>query len=338
MARFDIGRRSFVTSSAVGFAGVVAGCSSAADLPASAGDGSTGGGRETDGQAFVQFLKDCSPEERVSLAQSLQMYPTLERTDFGQFGLRPHGDFADDPKSANEDRPVRPQSFNELPPIVVLEAASAGRIDSELATPYRIINALLRTCRNKISALGSDRDRVNYHEIVKWVASKKGVDPVVLESASTFDLEKAVVKQSLATIWDRLTVEQRHQILSKIEQQTSTAIEDKAAVAAMGGAQAATALGNTRAMEGLGFYTTMGVVVGTAAVMLGFGIPAGATVGAAATAGVLSGPVGWLILGAAVVGTVAAYTLLPDSEKTASFVITMNFIKANRLQVRQQQP
>ncbi len=335
MHSMRVGRRAFIASSSCVFAGFTSGCSSAADRGASAV--STVPGKETDGKQFVQFLKDCTPAERIQLAQSLQVFPDLENEDFGKFGLPPYDKFVDDPKSASQEKPLRPASFNELPPSIVLEAIRAGRVNGELSTPYRIIGALLHTCQNEILTLGSNRDKVDYHSIVQWVARKKGVDTALIDSANTYDLEQAVAKQCLAKIWDQLSVEQRQELLGRIEKQTGSTIADKAAIAAMGGGAAIAALGTTVAMTGFAFYTTMAVVISSAAGMLGLTLPMWAYVGASSTVAILSGPVGWSLAALGIAGGIA-YLVLADAEKTASFVMTMNVIKANRLQAQAQKP
>jgi uncharacterized protein YaaW (UPF0174 family) len=333
-----LGRRGFVASSTFGLVSTLVGCRRSQDRAVVAEEPKSRSGdlptpsRDTDGGQFVQFLKDCTPEERVSLAQSLQAYPMLNMEDFGKYGLPPHEHFTDEPKRSTPERPMRPKSFNDLPAAVVLAAARDGRVNGEIATPYKIIGQLLYTCRNTIISIGSDRDAVNYHAIVEWVAKKRGVDQKAIESASTFELEQAVARQSLAKIWDRLNVEQRQELLGRLEQQKGTAIENKDNLAEMNGVDATAALGDSVAMSGLEFYTTMAIILTAAAGIVGIGIPMAAAAGAAAPAAILAGPPGWALLSAGLLGSLLLYAILPDAEKTCSFVITINLIKASRLQ------
>jgi len=331
-------RRVFVTS-AWGFALSLAVACRSADEGSEADDhpelrGEAALGRETDGKRLVQFLKDCTPEERVQLGQSLHMFPKVESADFGKFGLPARDHFTDDSKKASAEHPIRPTSFNEVPAAIVLEAVRAHRIDSELTTPYRILSALVHTCFNEALAVTIDRDKINYHGIVEWVARKKGVAKKQIESADTFELEQAVAKQYLAKIWDQLTVEQRQELLTKIEKQGAFTIADKAAIAAMGGGAAIAALGTTVAMTGFAFYTTMAVVISTTAGMLGLALPMAAYTGASSNVALLSGPVGWLIAAVAILGGLT-YFALADVDRTAAFVMTMNVTKASRGQVGQ---
>lgn len=339
--RARLSRRVFVTS-ACGFASSLAMACRAADEGRPADDhpdlhGESAAGKETNGKRLVQFLKDCTPEERVQLGQSLHMFPKVEAADFGKFGLPARDHFTDDAKKASAEHPIRPTSFNEVPAAIVLEAVRAHRIDSELTTPYRILSALVHTCFNEALAVTVNRDKINYHGIVQWVARKKGVAKKQVESAGTFELEQAVAKQYLAKIWDQLTVEQRQELLAKIEKQGGYTIADKAAIAAMGGGAAIAALGATVAMTGFAFYTTMAVVISTSAAMLGVALPMAAYVGASSTVALLSGPVGWLIAAVAILGGLT-YFALADVDRTAAFVMTMNVIKAGRGQVGKPRP
>jgi hypothetical protein len=332
MAR-QAARRFFIAASTGSVAGfLLSGCdpgTGGGDHPAR---GTLGGvGKETDGRRFVQFLKDCTPAERVQLAQSLHMLPAIEKADFGRFGLPGYGEFADDAKTASSQRPVRPASFNEVPPEVVLDAIKSRHIDAEVTTPYKILSALTHTCFNEAIAATINRDAIDYHAIVQWVARKKGVGKTLIDSATTFDLEQAIAKQCLAALWDRLDPEQRKALLVTIEKKTGTTIADKAAIAAMGGGAAVAALGATVAMAGFAFYTTMTVMISTAAGMLGIALPMSAYVGASSAVALLAGPIGWLLATIGILGGLA-YIALPNADKTAAFVMTMNVIKASRMQ------
>jgi len=326
MATSVLSRRDFTACLSAGTTLLLTGCANAAD---------TAPGPvlldSINGRRFVQFLKDCTPAERVQLAQSLDMLPGLEKTDFGQFGLPVYESFTDDAKVASTQRPLRPKSFNELPPKMVLAAVKARRIDSELTTPYRIISRLVHTCYNEVLGSTVDRNEIDYDGIVRWVATKKGVTQEEIAKASTDDLERLIAKKYLAQIWDRLSVEQRREILIQIEKQTGSTIADKAAIAAMGGGAAIAALGTTVAMTGFAFYTTMSVVISTAAGFLGLTLPMWAYAGASSTVAILSGPIGWTLAAVGILGGMT-YLALPNVDKTAAFVITMNVVKASRQQ------
>jgi len=287
--------------------------------------------KDTNSAEFVDFLDSCTPEERVQLGQSLQMYPSLSKEDFGKHGLNDYGSFVDKATEATPARPMRPATFNEVPPEVVTAAVRAGRLEAEQTSTYAILSNLLWRYNNIGRYLFTDRDQINYHEIVQWVARKKGVKDHVIPLLSTFMLEQEIHKKFLEGIWDKLTVEQRTQLLKEIEKQTNTTIADKAAIAAMGGGAAIAVLGASVAMSGFAFYTTMSVVICTVAGWLGLTLPFWVYMGASSTVALLSGPIGWAIAALSVAGGLTWLVGLPNVDRTAAFVMTMNVIKANKL-------
>jgi uncharacterized protein YaaW (UPF0174 family) len=287
--------------------------------------------KDTNSAEFVQFLNNCTPEERVQLGQSLQIYPSLNKEDFGKHGLDSYDTFVDNATEATPARPMRPATFNDVPPEVVTAAVRAGRLEADTTATYSILSNLLWRYNNIGRYPFTDRDQINYHEIVQWVARKKGVKEHVIPLLSTFMLEQEIHKKFLEGIWDRLTVEQRTQLLKEIEKQTNTTIADKAAIAAMGGGAAIAALGASVAMSGFAFYTTMSVVICTVAGWLGLTLPFWVYMGASSTVALLSGPIGWAIAALSVLGGLTWLVGMPNVDRTAAFVMTMNVIKANKL-------
>jgi len=53
----------------------------------------------------------------------------------------------------------------------------------------------------------------DYHETVKWVAGKVGVRPEECEKGTTFQLERRIMEKLFAQWWDKLTPEQKNNIL-----------------------------------------------------------------------------------------------------------------------------
>ena len=93
---------------------------------------SMGSKKETSGQ-FAIFLEKCSLEERILLAQSLGYLPQIPKEAFGKLKydedgkdtirLESYESYADSVKDAKElKKAIRPQSFNEIPPKLVLVA------------------------------------------------------------------------------------------------------------------------------------------------------------------------------------------------------------------------
>lgn len=322
--RVSVSRRAFIRGSAAGLTGIWA-------FDCLAWDGNS---KDTNSKEFVRFLDDCTPEERVQLGQSLQMYPSLSKEDFGKFGLNGFDAFVDKATEATPTRPMRPATFNDVPPETVTAAVRAGRLEADSITTYTILSNLLYKYNNIFRYPFTDRDQINYHEIVQWVARKKGVPEHVVPLLSTFMLEQEIHKKFLEGIWDKLTVEQRTELLKEIEKQTNTTIADKAAIAAMGGGAAIAALGATVAMTGFAFYTTMSVVICTVAAWFGVTLPFWIYMGASSTVALLSGPIGWVIAGLSLVGGITWLVGMANVDRTAAFVMTMNVIKANKLKAQ----
>ena len=281
-------------------------------------------------QNFSEFLSGCSVLELAQIAMSMRMLPDLEKEDFGAYGLAPYDTFADSEKAASKERPLRPLSFNDVSPEIVVKAANAGRFKEGMPTVATIKRQLIWIANNKATYLFREKEDIDYHSIVQWVAEKRGVPEDKIATASTFNLEKEVTKAYFAQIWDKLSPEQRSELLNRIEIETGTTIANKAGLVAMSGAAAIGALSVTVSMAGFAFYTTMSVVICTVAGWFGITLPFAVYLGASSTVALLSGPIGWAIAGAALtVGGVLAG--MPSADKTAAVIMTINSIKAKRI-------
>lgn len=174
----------------------------------------------------------------------------------------------------------------------------------------------------------TDPYRVNYHEIVEWVANKLAVPQENIEKRSTFEIEQAICVQLFAKIWDKLNKEQRLQILNELDKKG--AIEDKVGIAALSGAGAIAALSSTVYFAGFTFYTTMSTVVSTAAGLLGVTLPFGLYQGLSSLVAFLSGPFG-LLLGVILGGLGAGALGRADPIKSAKFICQIHTIKVAAL-------
>lgn len=168
----------------------------------------------------------------------------------------------------------------------------------------------------------------SYHDTVTWVAKKADVHKALVDTSVTFALERELHKLLFAQLWDKLTPDQRRNLLKKIDPTES--IADKTAIAAMGGATAITALSGTVAFAGFTFYTTMSMTIATVASAVGVTLPFAAYTGASAVVGVLSGPVGWAIAGAAALGG-AVLAGRPNVRKTTALVAQIHALKIEAL-------
>ncbi len=286
---------------------------------------------------FNELIGGLSEDERIQLANSLRLLPKIERKDFGKFGLRRYEDYADREEDVNKDKPLRPATFNQVSIEVIKAAIKAGRIPADrYISPTALKNGLLWVAYSKLRYQMLCSENINYHEIVQWVAKKKGLDRNQVAALPTFQLERKLAEKYFADIWDKLTPAQREELLKRIEQETNSQIANKAGIVLMGGGAAVAALGATVAFAGFAFYTTMSVVMCTVAGWFGITLPFAAYMGASSTVAVLAGPIGWCIAGGAIAGG-AIYTALPSPDQTAAFVLTLHCIKAQKLEQQKQQ-
>jgi len=283
---------------------------------------------------FDNFLEKCSPRERIILLQTLRALDEKVGDElFGKVkGLSDLGNYTNGPKRAKEMRGqgvfLRPKTFNDVSPDTVLDALEKGYVKLDYSQEA-IRKKLIWRRYNKLNYVWHRKKGIDYHrDILRWVASKKKVEKNLINNHSTFDLERAVANKYLEQIWDKLTPEQREELLSKIESTTGASVGDKVAIAAMSGGAAIAALGATVALSGFAFYTTMSVVISTVAGWLGVTLPFAAYMGTSSTVAALAGPIGWVLAAVAITGG-AIWMGLPEEDTIAAFVIQVNQIKTS---------
>jgi len=276
---------------------------------------------------FTKMLETMSEEERIQLAVALQMFPSMGKSDFGQYGLKTYDNYADSKKDASEHRPLRPKSFNDVPPSVIQRAFAAGRLSPEDYIAPLALKKQLIWVSSSTFTYPLKSNAVDYHSLVQWVAKKKGIPKENIQALPTFELEKKIVEKYFQELWDKLTPEQRKELLDRLEKQLGQAIPNKAAIALMGGGAALAALGTTVALTGFAFYTTMSVIISGIAAIFGITLPFAVYTTASSTVAVLAGPVGWVLAGGLVLGGVI-WSQLPSVDKTASFIMALHNLKA----------
>ncbi|WP_460184775.1 hypothetical protein [Thermopirellula anaerolimosa] len=269
-----------------------------------------------DPRVFDQMLEAMSDGERASLAQALQMLPKIPDRDFASFGLLPYWEYP-----AGQ----RPKTYNEVSADIVLNAIEKGAVDRDLISPKSIRNQFLWVSSSIFTY--PTKSGVYYHDLVKWVAGKYGVSDADVKSLATFDLERKILEVSFKDLWDKLDQKGRLKVLEAIEKKSGTTVGDKAAIAALGGAGALAALSATVAFTGFAFYTTMSVVISTAAGILGITLPFAAYMGASSTVAVLAGPVGWVIAGVLATAGIVFLTRA-NYRKSAAFILALHLLKA----------
>ena len=280
---------------------------------------------------FNAFLRRCSLEERACLMQSLMGLDDfkLAKHHFGKLkNVKDWDAYADKEKKATKEKPIRPKTFNDVPPATVVDAIDRGILPESCVSPSAIRKELLWNCCNKLRYHGLNDKKVDYHkEAIQWVCGKHDLPKVQIDTLSTFDLEKKFIEKYFEEIWDKLTPKQRTDLLGAIEGSSKSTIANKAGIAAMSGGAAIAALGTTVAFTGFAFYTTMSTVMATVAGWVGATLPFAAYTGASTTVAIFAGPVGWGIAGCSLLGGAIAAGW-PDSQKTANFVITVHLIKS----------
>lgn len=165
--------------------------------------------------------------------------------------------------------------------------------------------------------------KFDYHETVQYVAEKLGVYKAECSYATTFQLERRIMEKIFAELWDKLSVEERRQILAEsgLEPNNAAAYSTMTAAVLLG------SLGATAVIAGFPFYIIVAktVVVAAAAV---FGASAATTITGVS---ILCGPIGWTVAGIAAV-TSAILFGGPNVAKTAAFIVALHSIKANAMQ------
>lgn len=228
--------------------------------------------------------------------------------------------------------------LSALPPQALLQIKQSqgllerDAIEADLKGPVEdarsIQKHLLWLSSNVLAYPFRDESALIYHEAVTWVAKKAGVDDATLRTSTTFRLETELHRLLFAQMWEKLSPEQRAELLRKLD--PNGTIKDRGGIAAMTGAGALTALSGTVAFSGFAFYTTMSVTVASVASAVGATLPFAAYTGASATVGLLSGPIGWAIASVSALGGLALAGRA-NVRKTAALVAEIHALKVEAL-------
>lgn len=203
-----------------------------------------------------------------------------------------------------------------------------GRLtDKPNASAVELTDHLMKLSSYAFAYPFKDTHDVNYHkDILIWSAQKNGV--AVPDSQGSFLIERSILENKFAEIWDRLTPQQRTEVFNSMKVSGLNGSQ-KAALIAGTGAAAVAMLSATVAFSGFAFYTTMSTAIATSAGLLGVTLPFSVYAGASSTVAVLSGPIGWGI--ALIAGTGAViWATAPDADKTTAFILALHVYKAKR--------
>ncbi len=283
-------------------------------------------------ERFTEFLDNCTLEERVALMQSLRgLKQEIGANCYGKLaGLATKDGYAKSKDAATAEMPLLPETYNDVSPIAVADAMAKGHLSEELVSPVEIKKQMVWRRYNKLNYVFHEKDVLDYHrDYVMWAASKCGVSQGDCEVMSTYYLEQEIYKKKFADIWDKLGLDQRTELLSMVEK-SSGSVGDKIAIASMSGAGAIAALSASVAFSGFAFYSSITTGMAIAAGWVGVTLPFAAYTATTTTIGVVTGPIGWCVAGAGLVGGCVAAGW-PDSDLIISFVMTVNVIKAKKL-------
>ena len=166
---------------------------------------------------------------------------------------------------------------------------------------------------------------VYYDGLARWVADEYDVHSALAAGASTFKVEQAILLQLFAGIWDRLTPEQRSEVLAKIDPDRT--LIDPAGIALMSGTAAAMTLAGSALCFGFAFYTTMSTAIAAIGALLGVAVPWVAFTSASTLVAFLAtNPFGWALL-AVGVGASVLWLGGANEQKTAAFVCQINSLR-----------
>jgi len=173
-----------------------------------------------------------------------------------------------------------------------------------------------------------NKETFDYHDIVHWVAKEYDVKTKVLDSASTYKLERIIFEEHFIRLWESLNERQRMEYLK--EAYSTDSLEDLAGIVSLSGSAALVALATSASLTGFAFYTGMSTFICSAATLLGATLPFSAYMTASSTVAFLAGPAGWILGGLVAIGGLV-FLGFPDAKKLAPFVIMTHCLKANRL-------
>lgn len=184
-------------------------------------------------ESFDRFLENCTQEERIFLMQSMQALPDIPKRAFGkltanvktqegtqEIALKSYEDYEEE---------FRPKTFNELHPILVLQAVELGLISISWS-PKDIKKELYWHAHHWSKYPFGNKDSIDYHEIAEWCAQKKDVvgdSPISREhmlGMSTYELERFVSEKYLTKkfndLWQDLNLQQKGKLIDELQEKT----------------------------------------------------------------------------------------------------------------------
>jgi len=223
----------------------------------------------------------------------------------------------------DEDRLNLKKSLQLLKP-----EATGSQLRGKNADINDILRQLLWVSSHWLPYLRRDEWSIDYHGIVCWCASKLKLRKQDIQTLPTFALERKILEQLFIQMWDKLPPKEREKLLCQLDK--TGCIQDKAAIAALSGAAALTALSTTVILSGFAFYTTMSSLLCAVAGFFGITLPFGVYTTASSTVALLAGPVGWVL--AAILAAIGLAMIgRANVQKTIPFVVTLHCIKVEHM-------
>jgi hypothetical protein len=168
--------------------------------------------------------------------------------------------------------------------------------------------------------------QLDYDPLVRWAADQFDVAPARIRGLTTFKVEQELMLQVFAGVWDRLSPEQRAEVLRKVDPDRTLA--DPGAMVLMSGSVAAATLATTALFAGFGFYVAMSTFLSSTAGLLGLTLPWAAYSGASsAVAFLATNPFGWAIIATGILASIA-WLGSANEQKSAAFVCQINALRA----------
>ena len=176
---------------------------------------------------------------------------------------------------------------------------------------------------------------VHYHnELLRGIAGKMDIGEFIVNTQSTFKVERLILEAAFARIWDSLDSQKRTEIvtthLKEYLPSDGGRVKDLSGIVALGGSAFILSLSGMVALAGFGFYTALSTSICAAAGFFGLTLPFAAYTGASSATALLAGPVGWAIAGIlASIGIVLLGMAKP--EQGIAYVCQLHLIKVQAL-------
>lgn len=185
---------------------------------------------------FNAFLERCTDLQRISLIQALGALPEIQKAAYGHLSTTAFGvEVKLEAEEAYDDE-ERPKTYNQVPPELVLEAEKQGFLDKSLWSVDAVKKEFLWKAHHWVVYLFSDPNKIEYHEVVEWLAQKKSVvgKPVFTDEQiadmTTHELAGAVsakfLEKKFSDFWEELNEEKRGKMLEELEKKRGTRLSD----------------------------------------------------------------------------------------------------------------